>query len=47
MTIQTTKVSEWMTKSVITVEPDTPIGEAHQLMKEKRVRRLPVVKHDK
>ncbi|MBI5927983.1 MAG: CBS domain-containing protein [Chloroflexi bacterium] len=47
MTIQTTKVSEWMTKLVISVEPDTPIGEAHQIMKEKKIRRLPVVKHDK
>lgn len=47
MTVHTTKVNEWMTKSVISVEPDTPIGEAHQLMKAKKIRRLPVVKHNK
>jgi acetoin utilization protein AcuB len=47
MTIQTTTVNEWMSKSVITVGPDTPIGDAHQLMKEKKIRRLPVVKNEK
>jgi len=36
-------VRNWMSKKVLTVEPRTPIAEAYRLMKEKRVRRLPVV----
>jgi len=34
----------WMTKEVITVPPDMPILEAHDVMKQNLVRRLPVVK---
>jgi CBS domain-containing protein len=45
--IQNSKVSEWMISPVISVSPDTLIGDAHKLMKEKKIRRLPVVKHDK
>lgn len=37
-------VSEWMSKPVITVEPSTPLKTAHQIMKDCRIRRLPVVK---
>lgn len=37
------RVSEWMTSPVQTVTPETPISEAHQMMKEKKIRRLPVV----
>lgn len=40
-------VSEWMTKSVKTVTPDTSISTAHKLMKDLKIRRLPVVEHDK
>jgi CBS domain-containing protein len=35
-----------LTKSPVTVSPDTKISEARQLMAEHRVRRLPVVKND-
>ena len=37
------KVREWMTESVISVTPGTPISQAHQIMKKNDVRRLPVV----
>lgn len=37
-------VSDWMTTSVYTVKPHTSISEAHQIMKDKKVRRLPVVR---
>lgn len=36
-------VSEWMTRDVISISPDTSLTEAHQIMKNKRIRRLPVV----
>jgi len=36
-------VSMWMTRDVLTVEPQTPIVEAAGLMARKRVRRLPVI----
>lgn len=39
-------VKDWMTSPVYTTRPQTPISEAHQLMKEKNVRRLPVVRGD-
>lgn len=37
-------VKEWMTPEVITVTPDTPLPEAHRLMSEHQIRRLPVVR---
>jgi acetoin utilization protein AcuB len=37
-------VRDWMTESVISVPPDTPIAKAHQIMKKNKVRRLPVMK---
>jgi len=37
------KVKEWMTSPVIHITPRTPISHAHQIMKEKGIRRLPVV----
>lgn len=37
------KVSERMTQPVITAPPDMPIQEALNLMREKRIHRLPVV----
>jgi CBS domain-containing protein len=40
-------VRDWMTSPVYTVKAQTPISEAHQMMKEKKVRRLPVVKDDR
>jgi CBS domain-containing protein len=38
-------VCDWMTREVITISPNTSLVEAHKLMMEKRIRRLPVV-HD-
>lgn len=37
-------VKDWMSRDVLTVDPKTPIAEAHRLMKERKVRRLPVVR---
>lgn len=42
----TTLVREWMTTPVITVTPFTSISNAHQIMKEKGIRRLPVLDND-
>lgn len=40
-------VDQWMSSPVITITPDTSISEAHQLMKDKQIRRLVVVnKHN-
>lgn len=40
-------VKEWMSSPAITCSPNTPISEAHQIMKEKGVRRLIVVEGQK
>ena len=40
-------VKEWMSTPAITCAPNTPISEAHQIMKEKQVRRLIVADKDK
>jgi len=40
-------VSDWMTKKVFVVAPDDSISDAVSLMKEKRIKHLPVVKDDK
>lgn len=37
-------VKNWMSSQVVTVTPETTLPEAHKLMTEKRVRRLPVVR---
>lgn len=37
-------VREWMTPNPLTVDPDTPVLEAINLLKQKGFRRLPVVK---
>ncbi len=37
------KVRHWMTQNPITVKPGTSVGEAGRLLKEHRIRRLPVV----
>lgn len=42
--VTTSLVKDWMSKDVLTVDPKTPIAEAYRLMKERKVRRLPVVK---
>jgi len=40
-------VSDWMTKDVITIAPETSLKEAHDIMNNKNIRRLPVVTHGK
>jgi len=40
-------VKDWMTTPVITVSPSTSISNVHQIMKERGVRRLPVLEHDR
>ena len=40
-------VKHWMTRDVITVTPTTSLSEAHRLMTEKRIRRLPVIDRGK
>ncbi len=42
--VTTSLVKDWMSRDVLTVDPKTPIAEAYRLMKERKVRRLPVVK---
>lgn len=39
-------VKEWMTKNVLTITADTSMMKASRLMKEKNVRRLPVIDED-
>lgn len=36
-------VRDWMTQDVITVKPSTTLPEAHQIMMDEEIRRLPVV----
>ena len=38
------RVRQWMTESVITIEPETPIEDAAQVMFDNNFRHLPVVK---
>ncbi len=40
-------VKDWMTKDAVTVEPKARMLEAHQLMRAKNIRRVPVVKKNK
>lgn len=40
-------VNEWMTRDVISISSETSLTEAHQIMKSKQIRRLPVVDHGK
>jgi CBS domain-containing protein len=41
------KVTEVMTKTLITVDPDTSVREAARIMSTNRIRRLPVLKNNK
>ena len=36
-------VSDWMTRDVITITPETSLKEAHDIMNGKSIRRLPVI----
>jgi CBS domain-containing protein len=38
------RVRQWMTESVITIEPETPVDEAAKMMFERNFRHLPVCK---
>lgn len=40
-------VSDWMTKKVITITPEDCISSAVTLMKEKKIKHIPVVKDEK
>lgn len=40
-------VKDWMTGDVITITPLTTLPEAHRILLEKKIRRLPVVENDK
>lgn len=40
-------VSDWMTRKVITIAPDSSISDAVKLMKEKKIKHIPVVKNEK
>jgi acetoin utilization protein AcuB len=40
-------VLEWMNPHPITISPKTTLNEAHRLMHERRIRRLPVVENNK
>ncbi len=40
-------VRDWMTPRPITIDPRTTLPEAHKLMKQSRIRRLPIVDHGK
>jgi CBS domain-containing protein len=40
-------VQDWMTRSLITIAPETSLKEAHDIMRKKDIRRLPVVAHGK
>ncbi len=42
-----TKVGDWMTPNPITIEADATVVEAIHLLKEKNIRRLPVMKNGK
>ncbi|MGB8647242.1 MAG: CBS domain-containing protein [Anaerolineae bacterium] len=40
-------VRDWMTPNPITIDPKTTLPEAHKLMQQSHIRRLPVVDHGK
>ena len=37
------QVLDWMTPNPVTITPKTTLPEAHRLMKERKIRRLPVL----
>ena len=40
-------IKEWMSKNVVSATPDTPITEAHSIMKKNNIRRLPILEKGK
>jgi acetoin utilization protein AcuB len=47
MAITKTKIGDWMTPNPITIDADATVVEAIHRLKEKNVRRLPVLRHGK
>jgi CBS domain-containing protein len=45
--MQTHLVRDWMTPQPITIDPKTTLPDAHRLMKDSHIRRLPVVERGK
>ncbi len=43
MSLDTPVVRDWMTKDVMAVDAKTTLPEAHRIMKDRKIRRLPVV----
>jgi CBS domain-containing protein len=43
--VQEERVREWMSTRVITISPDQTLPEAHEIMKKRKIRRLPVVEN--
>ncbi|MFN8497823.1 MAG: CBS domain-containing protein [Anaerolineae bacterium] len=43
MSANTPLVRDWMTKDVMTIDSKTTLPEAHRIMKDRKIRRLPVV----
>ena len=41
--VQEERVKDWMTGKVVTISPDLTLPEAHEIMKKRKIRRLPVV----
>jgi CBS domain-containing protein len=41
--VQEERVKDWMSGRVITISPDQTLPEAHEIMKKRKIRRLPVV----
>jgi CBS domain-containing protein len=40
-------VQDWMTRDAVTISFDASVADAHKIMREKKVRRLPVLQHGK
>ncbi len=43
--VQEERVKDWMTGKVVTISPDLTLPEAHEIMKKRKIRRLPVVEN--
>ncbi len=41
------KVQDWMTRDPVSIQIDTPLPEAHRIMSEYKIRRLPVMDGDR
>ena len=43
--VQEERVKDWMTGKVVTISPGQTLPEAHEIMKKRKIRRLPVVEN--